>query len=211
MRWRLWDRLAARWTAYRDVVELRKQLAYLDERLAEEKRLREAADRELYLVDLALGNRRAFDDFKLRADKIAHAIASAKQGDELAGDLRLARIEADNARRDAAVLRGELDVERARAATRIAELERRCDSLVADLTALRREGFERPPEPPSPDAVAPIELPAKVREAIGVWPNDSVLRRQIQKYAVDQLRAGQHPDDLAAKIAQGESLDDLLE
>lgn len=160
----------------RSVVELRKTLVYLDERLAEEKRLREATDRELYLVDLAIGNRRAFDDFQLRADKISHAIAAAKQGDELAGELRVTKAQLER-----------VTAELATSQARVVSLEARTDSLVDDLTRLRREGFERPPEPPSGDAVTPVELPAKVREAIGIWPQDPVLRRQIEKYAVDQL------------------------
>lgn len=97
------------------------------------------------------------------------------------------------------------------AQARIAVLEGRTDKQVEQLVALHREGFSQPPTMPADAAVAPVELPADIRKAIGQWPNDSVVRRDLERFAVEALRGGADVSDVVAKIQSGDSVDDLLD
>lgn len=86
-------------------------------------------------------------------------------------------------------------------------LEReRCERLIGEVLALRREGFAATVQYDAPAPVAP--LPAVVAQAIAQRSDPlTPERRELERRAADYVRAGLEPDEVARSVLDGENVD----
>ena len=82
--------------------------------------------------------------------------------------------------------------------------EARYDALLAEVLAMKREGFAPPPR--AEDFVPPPPLDAVIVEALRDFGLGSATYRQQEKLAWDLKRSGEAPEMIAAKIAAGEDI-----
>lgn len=94
-----------------------------------------------------------------------------------------------------ALLREELAAERAR-----------CDALIREVLALKRDGFVATVQYDTPPAGPSLPRPVLAAIAERSEPG-TVERRELERYAADMVRAGTEPEMIADRIAAGEDVD----
>lgn len=93
------------------------------------------------------------------------------------------------------LLREQLEYERAR-----------YDALLREVLALKRDGFAATVQYETPPT-APL-LPAVVTQAIAQRAEaHTAERRELERAAADLVRSGAEPDDIAARVLDGEAVD----